>query len=98
MNNNLKTNIFNPEDKLFDRFETLFVPYDEKENAKKQGAKWDTEIKSWICDNKNEELIELYKKRYIQIDYEKKDIAKQNGCRWDFINKKWYTYNSNKVF
>ena len=36
MNNNLKTNIFNPEDKLFDRFETLFVPYDEKENAKKR--------------------------------------------------------------
>jgi hypothetical protein len=98
MNTNFKKSIFNPEDKLFERIETLYVPYEEKDNAKKQGAKWDTDSKCWVCDDKNELLIEKYKKRYIEVSYDDKDNAKENGCRWDFTNKKWYTYNSNQVY
>ena len=100
MNTNLKTSIFNPEDKLSERIETetLYVPFDEKDNAKEQGAKWDPANKSWVCDIQNQSLIEKYKKRYIQVLYKDKDNAKENGCKWDQESKKWYTYNSNTAY
>ena len=100
MDSNLKTSIFNPEDKLSERKETeiLYVPFEQKEDAKKLGAKWDKENKYWYCDNNNESLIEKYKIRYVNISYDDKDDAKENGCKWDQDNKKWYTYNSNTVY
>ena len=88
MNSNLK---------IFE-FTVLYIPYDKKDDAKKQGAKWDLINKWWYCDDKNELLIEKYKKRYIEVSYDDKDNAKENGCRWDFTNKKWYTYNSNQEY
>jgi hypothetical protein len=37
----------------------LFVPFSEKENAKKLDAKWDNDIKKWYIfnNNKNKDLI-----------------------------------------
>ena len=100
MNTNLKTSIFNPEDKLSERYEaeTLYVPFAEKDNAKELGARWDSTNKCWVCDIQNKSLMEKYKRRYIEIQYKDKDNAKQSGCKWDQECKKWYTYNSNTAY
>lgn len=38
----------------------VYVPYDEKEEAKKLGARWDPYVKCWYGKPENKELIELY--------------------------------------
>ena len=75
MNSNLKTSIFNPEDKLSERIETetLYVPFVEKDSAKELGARWDPATKSWVCDIQNKSLMDKYRKRYIQVEYKDKD-------------------------
>ena len=100
MNSNLKTSIFNPEDKLSERIETetLYVQFVEKDSAKELGARWDPATKSWVCDIQNKSLMDKYRKRYIEVEYKDKDYAKENGCKWDQECKKWYTYNSNTAY
>ena len=83
------------QDKLNKTIVQLFIPYDEKDNAKSIGARWNVQYKYWYCDSNNNDLIEKYKIKYIKVAYDKKDNAKSMGARWNVIKKCWYTYNSN---
>ncbi len=74
----------------------LYVPFEIKEDAKSMGAKWDSELKSWYCDDDNQPCISEWSKRFVDVPYDKKDEYKSLGCKWDGDVKKWYTYNGNK--
>ena len=74
------------------------VPFDKKDNAKLEGAKWDIEHKKWYVEKTNKELIKKYPirlKHYIDVPFDDKDVAKRQGARWDPNLTKWYTYNIN---
>jgi hypothetical protein len=45
----------------------LHVPFDEKDEAKKLGAKWDPEKKSWYAPNMEKSLIERWKSQPINL-------------------------------
>lgn len=42
------------------RFELLNVTFEQKEEAKELGAKWDSSNKTWYCEESNTELIEKF--------------------------------------
>ena len=42
----------------------LFVPYEEKEYAKTLDAKYDSNLKSWYCNDDKKECIDKWGKRY----------------------------------
>lgn len=74
----------------------LYVPYEEREKAKKLGARWDMERQQWYATREIAEQSDLKKylakpKRiYYKIPFEHKDKAKQLGGRWDTNSKMWY--------
>jgi len=80
----------------------LAVAPNEKEDAKKLGAYYDFEIRSWCTsdDNKNKDAllktfnIERRRLRII-VDYEKRILAKNMGAMWDSSHKLWYTLEGN---
>jgi len=88
----------------------ITISYNNKDEAKKLGAKWDLNKKSWYYDDKiseeNKERIILLeknkvnesvidiKKNYINIPFSKKNLAKTYGARWDLNKKSWY-YDDN---
>ena len=74
----------------------LFVPYEEKEEAKVLDAFYNVDMKAWFCDDDKKICIERWGIRFVDVPYDKKDEYKKLGCKWDVTNKKWYTYNSNK--
>ena len=69
-------------------------PFEEKENAKKMGAKWDVKAGSWFVPEG--EALEPFNKwhpnerKYIVCSYSEKDAAKTAGARWDASCKQWY--------
>ena len=73
----------------------LFVPYDLKDDAKECGCFYDVSSKKWYCYDDNEEAIERFSIKYIDIKYDRRESAKANDCYWDPSLKKWYTYKSN---
>ena len=73
----------------------LYVPYDLKEDAKECKCFYDIDIKKWYCYDNNEEAIDRFSIKYIDIKYDDRERAKSNECKWDPLSKKWYTYNSN---
>lgn len=95
-------------------YEKVFIniSYNNKEEAKKLGAKWDLNKKSWYYDNniseENKEKINLLEKNnkvenlinvnknYIDISYSKKNLAKSYGAKWDSVVKKWFYLDSLK--
>ena len=74
----------------------LYVPYEEKEEAKVLDARYNTNLKMWECDDDKKICIERWSIRYVDIPYDKKDEYKKYGIKWDSSEKKWFTYNSNK--
>ena len=81
----------------------LYVPYKDKDEVKKLGAKYDINQKKWYIEYKNKELIEKYGKEiiknekiYMDIPFKYKNIAKCNNANWDNLLKKWYVYNNNE--
>ncbi len=48
----------------------LYVPFEIKEDAKSMGAKWDSDLKSWYCDDDNQPCIsEWCCLSYLQTEY-----------------------------
>ncbi len=74
----------------------LYVPFEIKDEAKKMGAKGDTEEKSWVCNDDNQPCIDEYGRRYLEIRFDQKEYYKSMGCKWEPTLKKWYTYHGNK--
>ena len=77
----------------------LYVPFDLKEEAKKLGAQYDKDLKSWYCEIDNNDCLEEFDVRFFEIDYDKDvvDILKNNYCRWDKNRKQWYSYCGNSI-
>ena len=67
----------------------LEVSYSEKDQAKQMGAKWNMDLKKWVCDEKNDSCINVFEPVYIDIKYEHKDMAKSRGAKWNVQKKKW---------
>ena len=77
----------------------LFIPFDRKEEAKKTRCLFNVESKTWFIKNNNErydEMVQLYSKRYLKNDYDNKELYKANEARWSPSDKKWFTYSSNE--
>lgn len=82
------------------------VPFEEKNQVKELGARWDNDIKSWyIPESLDKELFKKWKqhdpskidkkdqnlkKIYLKVSFAEKDLVKNEGGRWDNEQKKWY--------
>jgi len=87
------------------KFKTLiYVPYEKKEDAKKNGAFFDTDLKSWYIpngdNNKNYKyLIDNYgkpfEKIYLNVPYAEKDYVKEKFAMYDKDKKAWFIYDHN---
>lgn len=75
----------------------LYVNYDDREEAKKDGAFFDNNLKTWLCDEDNKKCIKKYDRIYLKVDYDKKDYVKSLGGRWDMVDKKWYCSKYHKI-
>ncbi len=81
----------------------LSVSYDDKDEAKKLGAKWSgkqetwyvlegTDLQpfyKWLPKEKKVELI-MASRDYLNVPKEEKDEAKALGAKWDKYQKAWY--------
>ena len=81
----------------------LSVSYDDKDEAKKLGAKWSKQEQSWyvlegtdlqpfykwLPKEKKVELI-MANRDYLNVPKEEKDEAKALGAKWDKYQKAWY--------
>ena len=66
------------------------VPFDEKEDAKALGARWDATVKSWHVPQGVDPA--KFKKwwRFLDCSFEEKDKVRDLGARWDKQSKKWF--------
>jgi DNA topoisomerase-3 len=72
----------------------LKVPYDEKDEAKKNGARWDNDKKLWYIV-KGIKTLEKYIIETLEVDYDDKDKVKKLGAFWNNENKTWNTTRGN---
>ncbi|HEK2843881.1 TPA: DUF1738 domain-containing protein [Proteus mirabilis] len=102
-----KNTITNDNEEKKEKNNTLIdVPYNEKNEAKALGAKWDRNQQSWyippgvenegfdkwIKTTKPENTEDQVnsKKQYLAVPYEEKNAAKAAGAMWDKNVKSWY--------
>lgn len=72
----------------------ICCPFEEKDEAKELGAKWDARAGSWYVPG-NLRLEPFHRwhpeeREYIVCSYSEKDDAKDAGARWDASCKQWY--------
>lgn len=67
----------------------LKVPFEEKDNAKNMGAKFDPEKKRWFCPRGEDPLSFRKYWRVLFCPYEKKNVVKQKGAIFDRNLKSW---------
>uniref|UniRef100_A0A7S3PD45 DUF5710 domain-containing protein n=1 Tax=Aplanochytrium stocchinoi TaxID=215587 RepID=A0A7S3PD45_9STRA len=74
----------------------LRVPFAEKEEAKRLGARWDYKNKVWYAPNGEAELSErwLDQRVYLDVPFTEKAEAKSLGARWDKREGLWYAPNA----
>lgn len=70
----------------------LCVPYCEKDEVKKNGAKWDGKAKRWFVLDKIPDGLKDYEACEIDIKYEDKEIfkSKLKSLFWDKDLKTWF--------
>lgn len=87
------------------------VAFNDKDEVKQLGARWDKDAKAWYVPEDAEQSVfskweefdpstvpkadSNLKKIHLNVPFEDKDAAKQLGARWDGEAKKWY-YTSDK--
>jgi len=69
----------------------LSVPFENKEEAKSQNARWCPEYKMWYSYDKYSPLLDKYRVIYLEVNFKEKENAKLLGAKFDFVNKKWYS-------
>jgi hypothetical protein len=75
--------------------EYLFVPFEEKEEAKSLGARWDMEKKVWYVPlGDDTKQFKKWTKVYLNVPKTEKDEAKQLGALWDKDVQKWFVRGS----
>jgi len=72
----------------------LLFPYSERQEAKKAGAKWDSENKLWYypsIDGELPEELKKYRLHELNIDFDDKEYWKQalKSLKWKPNIKKW---------
>jgi phage/plasmid primase-like uncharacterized protein len=84
----------------------LNVPYENRQEAKSLGAKWDSERKSWYAPvgtnlNPLSKWVEtkmdnskMSDKIYLKVPYSEHKEAKALGAKWDLENKLWFVPNN----
>jgi len=75
----------------------LYVVYEDKELAKRDGAFYNSDLKTLQCEENNKRCIEKYRRVYFNADYEKRDYIKSLGGKWDSDEKKWYCSTGHKI-
>jgi hypothetical protein len=85
----------------------IFVSYANKDDAKKNGAFFDKDSKSWYIPrgqkhknydylfNKYNQPIKKGIKIYLNVTYDDKDDAKDKGAWFDGEKKSWFTWDNN---
>ncbi len=83
-----------------DKRHYIDVPFNEKNEAKALGAKWDQENKGWYVPEginmadfakwPEKQKSEMPARDYIKVPMKDKDEAKALGARWDKDNKLWF--------
>ena len=83
-----------------DKRHYIDVPFNEKNEAKSLGAKWDQENKGWYVPEgvnmadfakwPEKQKSEMPARDYIKVPMKDKDEAKALGARWDKDNKLWF--------
>lgn len=79
----------------------LSVPFDDKDEAKRLGARFDGNKKCWYAPAgsdlskfskwmSGDKAVKSIKKLYMTVPFDDKDKAKSLGARWDMDKKKWY--------
>ena len=98
MEENLKTSIFSPKDKLNEstnfneKFYLDFVPNEFKSHVRKKNCKYDIEKHKWYTTDKNNTIIKDFAKNPIDFWALMNDL----GVSYDKENKCWYTFYSNE--
>ena len=98
---NINYSIFNPKDKLSENKPDevkiyIYPPFEEKQIAIENYAKWDVDNKKWFITSKDNMLYEKYRKKNLKNIYIMKDIYKKTGGKWNAEQKYWFTYNTNE--
>lgn len=74
----------------------LNVPFEDKDEVKKRGARWDPEVKRWyVGDYVPEEDFKSWIGRpkgtqFLKVPFSDKDEVKSLGGRWDPDSSKWF--------
>lgn len=83
----------------------LNVPFDEREEAKALGARWDGQKKMWYVPAgkklddfakwlPNGKAVKSVKKIYLKVPFDEKDTVKGMGAKWDQDKKSWYVMSN----
>ena len=74
----------------------LDIPYDNKEQAKQLGCRFDPGQRRWYCCDVTPEIRSLERRKvYLEVPYDDKEQAKLLGCKWDSWRKQWYIHSDN---
>lgn len=68
----------------------LKIPFDENEEAKKLGARWDKEERLWFTMADADSEIYNRWSTYLNIPFDENEEANKLGARWDWRKKRWY--------
>jgi hypothetical protein len=75
----------------------LLVEFSEKDLAKKNNCKWDTERKMWYCLENDNVMIKTHTRvDLLCIKYEDRELVKNLGAKWDNSKKCWYCKSGNR--
>jgi hypothetical protein len=83
----------------------LDVPFEKKDDAKKNKCKWNNEAKMWYVkfrtsdrdDYFNNKFIKEYEVVKLKTSFDDKSFVKANGGKWNQYLKTWYTNRSNEA-
>ena len=69
----------------------LYCKFEEKEEIKCLGAKWDEVAKKWYCESMTE-ILKEYREVNVTIPYDEKDKFREKySIRWSPDCKSWIT-------
>ena len=75
----------------------LYVVYEDKDLARRDGAFFNPDLKTWQCEENNKKCIEKYRRVYFNAGYDQRDYIKTLGGKWDSDEKKWYCSTGHKI-
>lgn len=69
----------------------LQVPFDQKEEVKALGARWDKDAKKWfVPESAFTEEFARWLPKYLNVPFASRNDAKAMGAMWDPVAQKWY--------